>query len=147
MFSKPVSLLESQHLVGLSHAKYYFIYEDKECHWWNKWFKIGYKHVYAIKFNGLFWIKMEFALGYTEFDVLPYDWHDTINDVLEGQKVTIQHVKAWRKPRYRVRLIYAPWTCVEAMKSLLGIRAWWMVTPYQLYKYCEAHHGRNKSSG
>ena len=138
------SLLESQHLIGLSHKRLYLVYEDKEPHWWSYFFKSGYKHVSAVIFDGLFWIKMDFTLGYTDIDVLCYDWHDTIKDVTRDQDMITQYVEAWRKPRYRVRSIFAPWTCVEAMKSLLGIRAWWVITPYQLYKYCEAHHGHER---
>jgi len=99
--------------------------------------KDGFKHVTAIKFTGLFWIKVDLALGWTDFDVLPFDRYDTIKDVLKGQDVTYQYVERWRKPRYRVRTMFAPWTCVEAMKSIIGIRAWWVFTPYQLYKHLE----------
>lgn len=84
---------------------------------------------------------MDFLLGFTDINVLPYDWHDTINDITKDEDVKIQYMEVWRRPRYRVRTIFAPWTCVEAAKALLGIRAWWVLTPYQLYKYCEAHNG------
>lgn len=84
---------------------------------------------------------MDFLLGWTDFGVLPYHDRATIYEITEGHNVIVQYVEAWRKPRYRVRSIFAPWTCVEAMKSLLGIRAWWVITPYQLFKYCEAHYG------
>jgi len=88
-----------------------------------------------------FWIKMDFLLGWTDIGVLPYHDNATIYEITAKHNVIVQYVEAWRKPRYRVRSIFAPWTCVEAMKSLLGIRAWWVITPYQLFKYCEAHHG------
>jgi len=138
---KPLSLLKSQHLVGLSKKRVYLIYEDRESHWWSKFFKKGFKHVYCITFDGLFWIKMDYLLGYTDLDVLCYDYHDTINDVLEGQKVTIQYVEVWRKPRYRVRSLFAPASCVEAMKAILGVRASLVISPYQLYKHIGKYHG------
>ena len=144
MFHKPkiVSLIESRHLVSRSLGKFYFVYEDKpEGMWWQKLLKKGYKHVFAVHFDGLFWVKMDFTIGYMDYSVLPFDYRDTIKDVLKGRDMTYQYVEAWRQPRYRVRLLFAPWTCVELMKSLLGIRAWYVMTPYQLYKYCEAHHG------
>lgn len=144
MLHKPKihSLLESQHLVNTSKTKLYLVYEEKkEGLWWQKYLKKGYKHVFAVHFDGLFWIKMDFTIGYTDYSVLPFDYRDTIKHVLEGRDMTYQYVEAWRKPRYRVRLLFAPWTCVELMKSLLGIRAWWVITPYQLFKHCEAHHG------
>ena len=28
-------------------------------------------------------------------------------------------------------------TCVTAVKHLLGIRAWWIITPHQLYRYLQ----------
>jgi len=146
-FHKPTthSLLESQHLIGLTKAKYYFIYEDDGTrYWFTRFLKKGFKHVTAIKFNGLFWIKMDLSLGWTDFDVLPYDRYDTIHNVTEHMDFThIQYVEAYMKPRYRVRSLFAPWTCVEAMKSLIGIRACFVTTPYQLFKYIGANHGKS----
>jgi len=136
---KPHSLLESQHLIDRSKIGIYLVYEDKEPHWWSIFFKKGYKHVYAVRFDGLFWIKLDFMLGFTDVDVLCYDWHDGIKDIA-GDSPT-QYVETWRERRYRVRLLFAPYTCVEGMKALLGISAFWVITPYQLFKYCEAHHG------
>lgn len=37
--------------------------------------------------------------------------------------------------------ILAPGTCVSVVKACLGIRAWWVLTPYQLYKYIAKHGG------
>jgi len=139
------SLLESQHLINKPKAKYYFIYEDNGERYWYTWmFKKGFQHVTAIKFTGLFWIKLDLSLGWTDFDVLPYDRYDTIHNVLEHVDYShIQYVEAHLTPRYRVRALFALWTCVEAMKSLIGIRAPLVVTPYQLYKHIEANHGKN----
>jgi len=146
-FHRPInhSLLESGHLVGQSKARYYFVYEDDGTrYWYSDFLKPGFKHVTAVKYNGLFWLKMDLSLGWTEFDVLPFDQYDTIHDVLKDVDYThLQYVEAWRKPRYRVRSLFAPWTCVEAMKSLLGIRACLVTTPYQLYKHMEKHNGQN----
>lgn len=141
MFSKPCSLLESQHLIGLSRTKIYLVYSSTSEFWWGKLLKDGYKHVFAIKFDGLFWIKLDLTLGWTDYDVLAYDYKDTIEDIVNGRKT--QFVDVWRKPRYRS--LFAPWTCVEMMKSLLGIRAWWVFTPYQLYKYNEAQKCKRKA--
>lgn len=134
MFHKPISLINSSHLIGCSYKEIYLIYEDRQPYWWNYFMKSGYKHVYSITFDGLFWIKMDLMLGYTDIEVLCYDSRDTINDVMKGQNVTIQHIRVWRKSRYRVRTIFAPYTCVEAMKAFLGMRAF-VFTPYQLFKH------------
>jgi len=135
---KSHSLLDSQDLIGLNKARYYFVYSNTDHdHWYAKHLKKGFQHVFAVRFDGYFWTRMDLSLGWTDFDVLPYDRYDTIKDVLKGLDVTIQYVERWRKPRYRVRTILAPWTCVEAMKSLIGIREPLVMTPYQLYKHLE----------
>jgi hypothetical protein len=142
-FHNPVekSLLESEHLIGMSKTSVYLIYEDRQPGlWWQKFLKKGYKHVFAVRYDGFFWIKMDLTIGYLDIEVLPIHDRATISTVLKGQNVNYQYVEAWRKPRYRS--IFAPWSCVEAMKAMLGIRAWWVLTPYQLYKYCEVNHGK-----
>lgn len=35
--------------------------------------------------------------------------------------------------------VLAPGTCVSIVKACLGIRAWWVLTPHQLYKYLQKH--------
>lgn len=138
---KEVSLLASKDLIGLSKTSLYLIYEDKiPCMWWQKFLKKGYKHVFAIRFDGFFWIKTDLTIGFMDSEVLPVYDRATIKTVLKGHNATYQYVETWRKTRYRS--LFAPWSCVEAMKALLGIRAWWVLTPYQLYKYIEARHGK-----
>lgn len=139
-FHKPRnhSLIESQDLIGLSRTRVYFVYSNSDHrHWYVNFLKKGFQHVYCVKFDGFFWTRMDLSLGWTDFDVLHFDRYDTIKDVLKGQDVTYQYVERWREPRYRVRTLFAPWTCVEAMKSLIGIRKPLVFTPYQLYKHLE----------
>ena len=135
------SLIDSQHLIGQYKAKYYLVYSNSDHqHWYTKFLQSGYYHVSIIKFTGLFWIKLDFGLGWTDFNVLPYDQYDTIKDVIdEGE--SYQYVERWLKPRLRVRSIVTLWTCVEAAKAVLGIRAWWILTPFQLYNYLRSNHG------
>lgn len=50
----------------------------------------------------------------------------------------------------RVPLSNPPWgvlmpaTCVSIVKACLGIRAWWVLTPYQLYKYLKKRYPVSK---
>lgn len=39
---------------------------------------------------------------------------------------------------------YPVWffTCVEAVKRILGLQGWWIWTPYQLYKHLEKRNGK-----
>lgn len=40
-------------------------------------------------------------------------------------------------PARRRYVVPFAFTCVEAVKRLLGLRAWWIWTPYQLYRHLE----------
>ena len=108
------SLVENRHLVGHSKIVFYLVYTNgHESIKILKLFKKGFRHVYLVKFDGLFWQKLDFTLGFTDLRVLPYDSRDTIETVLEGQDVTYQRVSVWRKVRrYRVKSILAPYRSV-----------------------------------
>ncbi len=134
------SLLDSIHLVGLSKVSLYLIYEDKKDFWWQKFLKKGYQHVYAVSFDGFFHVKTDYTLGYLDCSVLPYYNITTITNILDRESMNYQYVEVWRKTRYR--RLFAPQSCVEMMKALLGIKAWWVFTPWQLKKYCEAQYGK-----
>ncbi len=103
--------------------------------WWAKFFKKGFRHVYAIRWMGDYWIRLETYLGYSDVTILPYEGQ-SIETIVDPQCSAILHVKQWRD-MYTLR---APWvlgpiTCVEQIKSLLGLGAFHIITPYQLYKY------------
>ena len=138
------SLLESIDLVGTSKLQAYVVYEDRdEQMWWQKPLKKGFKHSFLVIYDGYFWIKMELTIGFMDICVLPFYNNNTIEDILRGTKCTYQLVQVWRRQRYRN--ILAPWSCIEAIKAALGIRALHVLTPYQLFKYIEAHHGKENT--
>ena len=139
------SLIEKKHLADRSKTVVYFVYEDDgDVPILNKFLKEGYKHVYCVKFDGLFWIKLDFRLDFAECYVLPYDYRDTIENVLEGLDITLyQRVESWRKVRrYRTPTVVAPYTCVEAMKAIVGVFEPFVFTPYQLFNFVEKQDGR-----
>lgn len=137
------SLLESIHLVKTSRVHAYVIYEDRDPGmWWQRYLKKGYSHSFLVIYDGYFWIKMELTTGYMDICVLPFYNNNTIEDVLRGIDCTYQFIETWRRQRYRS--IIAPWSCVEAIKAVIGVRALHVLTPYQLFKYIEAHHGKER---
>ena len=46
-----------------------------------------------------------------------------------------------RRPPYMRELPWAPFTCVEAVKRVLGLNARWVITPWQLRRYLAQHPG------
>jgi len=47
-------------------------------------------------------------------------------------KVNFDHLDT---DRIRLPWVFGPWTCVEQIKALVGIRAPWVLTPRQLWKH------------
>lgn len=55
---------------------------------------------------------------------------------------TVQKVTAVRKmPSVREWFHVGPVSCVEVAKFALGIKSFWVNTPYQLYKYIQRRNG------
>lgn len=58
---------------------------------------------------------------------------------LPGTEIFPRSVR--QRVRVKVDLSDPPWafmipgTCVSIVKAFLGLRAWWVLTPYQLYRY------------
>ncbi len=46
-----------------------------------------------------------------------------------------------RRPPFSCELPWAPFTCVEAVKRVLGLNARWVMTPWQLRRYLARHPG------
>ena len=129
------SLVENSHLAGKSRVYGYLVFSNGGDHWWSKYLKKGYKHVYFIKYTGIFWIKLDYTLDFMDYGLLPYDQYDTIETVLKGQDVSYLRVDTYRQVRRYRSVFISPHTCVEAMKAVLGISSFWVLTPYQLFKY------------
>ena len=61
-------------------------------------------------------------------------WVDDWRKVVPSGAITVRFRALRRLERYRVPHLLAPFTCVEQIKALLGLRAWWVVTPRQLHR-------------
>ena len=59
-----------------------------------------------------------------------------------------QIVRNFINPAPQRAHLFRPFTCVEAVKRLLGIEAVWVLTPWQLYRYLikQTHNNRKKNN-
>ena len=109
-------------------------------YWWQKLLQTGFEHCWAIRWDGSSWLVCHPAFGvadvYTLND-LDYHAQTDLPEIVQYTEYTaILYVKLHSdRERMRVPWICAPQTCVEFIKYLLGIRSFWVNTPYQLYKY------------
>lgn len=103
----------------------------------------GFQHVFAVKLSpgGKFWIIINPLSAYTYTDILSVREYPGIDTLLYDPESTVVKytVEIFERNRHRLSII----TCVEIIKSLLGIQAAWVLTPWQLYQYLTGgHYGR-----
>lgn len=109
------------------------VFSGKADLWWLRLLRPGFRHCFVVLECSGGWVVIDPLSHYTavahvpfakEFD--PKSWyrqHDML--VVEVQFVS---------PNRRV-LPIRPYSCVECVKRVLGIRAGWVLTPWQLYRY------------
>ena len=102
--------------------------------WALKWIEKDFSHVYAMKKSpgGQFWIVVNPLLACLDCELLCVEQYPHPR-LFAGDGVIILPVRAITKdvPRWT----FCVFNCVEVIKAILGIRAFWVWTPWQLYKY------------
>jgi hypothetical protein len=145
--SADLSLLDT---AGMRTAHWYVVYHDRPVHrWFFSWLKPGFFHVelarpiyYGPGINDVAWLHVlpMFEMLDAELATDPRPPWERCPDA------AVQKVVAMR-PLGRVREWFhiGPISCVEAVKWALGIKAFWVRTPWQLYKYIARRNGVIKS--
>ena len=128
---------------------YYIIFANtRHRHWLLKRLENKFQHVFAVKKSagGHFWIRINPLISHTCIDIVPVSQYPTIGTLLlDPENSVVIPVTATINDNERHTLCI--FNCVEVVKSLLGIRAFWIWTPYQLYKYLKEggkHGGQAK---
>ncbi|CAL9954716.1 hypothetical protein VPHD456G2_0002 [Vibrio phage D456 g2] len=112
--------------------------------WWYKHAQDGFHHCFIIHWDGQMWLRIERLYGY--FYVSPLLWIDklfvgrfNLEPYFRCLGYTVQVVSLERRQvkKNRVWQILAPHSCVEFVKDFLGISAYFVITPYQLFKHLE----------
>lgn len=101
-------------------------------YWWTPWVDPLHAHVSVFKQDGDRWLALDHRLDYLDLRVVGPGWA-TLEEVLPAGWTVAVKATGWREQyRLRVPWLLAPFTCVEVVKHLLGVRGWWPVTPKQL---------------
>jgi len=108
--------------------------------WYSRCLAPGFGHVSALTYQAGRWVYFDPAWDFLHVEVI--DAPDALpEDIIDAH--TIVHVTSLRRAgRYRAPHMFGPLTCVEAVKSLLGIAKAGIWTPHQLYRYCCARNYR-----
>jgi len=117
--------------------------------YWTRWFfrglKKGFQHVELARpirigpeIGDVVWLHMLPAFEMLDAELA----FDSRPPWVRCPESTVQKVTAMR-PKGKVRSWFhiGPITCVEAVKWALGIRSFWLRTPWQLYRYIQRRGG------
>ena len=100
------------------------VYRGEAPLWWLRLLRPGFRHCLALLNDGRRWVAVDPLAGFTDVAVLdlPADFD----------------LPGWYPAPLRRPAGPAPWgpfTCVEAVKRLIGLRAPWVLTPWQLHRH------------
>ena len=112
--------------------------DNDEKYWWDHVFRTrkGFRHVFAMAYQpgSYHWIMVDWTAKYMQTWIYhPERAHDVIKWAKESRNATVVTYRP-RKDKnsvFNVPVLY----CTEAIKHLLGIKKFFMWTPWQLYKY------------
>lgn len=142
--SPEVSLLDTE---GMKVREWYVTFHDRppSQHWFFKYLKPGFRHVelarpiyYGDSISDVGWLLLMPTVEMLEVDICA----DPRPPWIRCPQSTVQKVTAMR-PYWSARSWFdvGPTTCVEAAKWALGIRSFWVRTPWQLFKYIRKRNG------
>ncbi len=108
------------------------VFHDHGAHILDPLLKPGFRHVFcAVLDDNGYWIRFDAKAGLPDIDVvggvdtgLAEFWRDSGYTVIETTRGEFAPV-----------LPFVNANCVGSTKIILGIRAPWVLTPYQLFKY------------
>lgn len=139
----PLSLLDT---VGMKVREWYVVYHHREAHYWfTNYLKPGFRHVelarpiqYGPNVEDVAWhhVLPMFEMLDVELSTDPRPpWVKCPGSVV--QKVTavapLLSVRSW--------FDIGPTTCVEIVKMALGVRDFFVRTPWQLHQYIQKRNG------
>jgi hypothetical protein len=101
-----------------------------------KGLKKGFRHCFAIIHDGERWLSIDPLSNHMEVLVHNVPGDFDLPKWLADRGYKMVEARIDRTKRSIAPVL--PFTCVEAIKRFLGIHAWHILTPFQLYKHLEA---------
>ena len=117
------------------------VFHDHGAFWFSKYLRWGFRHVFICVLDDAgYWIRLDGMKGLPSIEVAAGEKFDLASYYRRENGFTVLIIDADRAPRPPFLMAG---TCVGLVKAMLGIRAAWVLTPYQLYRYLKrrTHHG------
>lgn len=120
------------------------LYHNENPDWlYRRILRFGFRHCAILIDDGEYWIGLDSADGRPLVKVIADSDFDLAAHYRCYLGYTVQEVDMEQGQALSGGL--ALQNCVTAIKRLLCIRAWWVQTPYRLYRYLERVHARQLS--
>ncbi len=100
---------------------------------WLRLLRPGYRHCFVLLQQQDFWLIYDPLSHRTELQVIVGPTAHELTCWYQGYGLRVVETHVRRTPSRPA--VLRPFTCVEAVKSVLGIHAPWVATPWQLYRH------------
>ncbi len=97
-----------------------------------RWLRPGFRHCFVAVDDGAHWITIDPLLHRLEIRVAPLPTAFDLAGHYRSQGLIVIEARPAAVPLRRAPL--GLFTCVEAVKRVLGLHARWVLTPWQLYR-------------
>ena len=112
-------------------------------HWFIKRLPRSFQHCYAVRESagGQFWIVLDSRSSHLQAELYAKSEYPYIRQLCNERSgdCVILPIRA-RIDIKQNRWTFCIFNCVEVCKSVIGVRAFWVWTPYQLYKHLRGYH-------
>jgi len=105
---------------------------------WLRWLRPGFRHCFVVLNDAGRWLTVDPMLNHMDVQV----HHHLPSNFDFPRWLTARGHRVVRAPLDRTHKKAAPWrpfTCVEAVKRILGIHTTTILTPWQLYRHLAQH--------
>lgn len=107
---------------------------------WLRLLAPGFRHCFLVLNDGRHWLTLDPLSCFTELEIQPVPPGFDLPAFYRARGLTVVPAPL---ARGRARALpWAPFTCVEAVKRVLGLRARFVLTPRQLYRHLTGPAGR-----
>lgn len=113
--------------------------------WWLRLLRPGFRHCLVALDDGRHWVVIDPLAPRTDVAVLERAEAPDLPDRFRGLGLTV--VPATVRRTAARPAPWAPFTCVEAVKRVLGLRAPLVLTPWQLHRHLTRHAPAIPASG
>lgn len=113
--------------------EWYICFKDAETkHWIQRLLQKGFEHCYAFKTSpgGQFYIVLDSSFSHLGVDLLAVN-EENFNTLTNNSKF-VKIIVTYDVTRTRGGICH--FNCVEVVKALIGVKGFFIFTPYQLYK-------------